>query len=162
MKDFNTLYDAGVISRFHTMRTNQIHTIAHHSWGVAMIVLKIWPDASAKLLKACMFHDLAEVVTGDVPAPTKWSYPRLGTALTEIERIFNTRHGLLAMDELNEMEKWVLRWADMMELVLFARSEQAMGNSFMDEVVARGLHHLSVIRAPTPLARDFLQEFTDE
>jgi 5'-deoxynucleotidase len=155
MRDMTTLYDAGCVQRFHTLRTIQQHSIAHHTWGVCLILLQI-TTPSAQLLAAAMYHDLAEAVTGDIPAPVKWAYPKLDSALREVEEEFDRYHSLIV--DLNDDELECLKWADMLELIMFCRSEMRMGNSLMREVYDRGVSHLVGKQPPTPAAAKLLHE----
>lgn len=149
------LHDAGNVIRFHTVRTIKQTTVAHHSWGVCLILAHIC-DPSANLLKAALYHDLAESVTGDVPATAKWRSPQLCSALASLEAEFDRDNNLTA--QLTEHESYLLKWADMYELVLYAESEILMGNQLFKPILRRGLDYLNQRPAPTLLAQQLLKE----
>ena len=159
MRAIKELYDAGCVQRFHTLRTIQQHTIAHHSWGVALILLKI-TNPSAQLLAAAAYHDLAESITGDVPATAKWAYPELTSAIKLAEDEFDAHHGLIV--DLTDEEAELLKWADMLELIMFARSEMDLGNKTMRDVFKRGIKYLYDRTAPSPEAEQLLKDLTYE
>jgi len=102
------------------------------------------------------FHDLAEVSSGDVPAPVKWAYPKLDKALKAVEDDFNEEQGLSM--ELTESEAKLLKWADMLELVMFSSREILMGNRLFTPIRYRGLAYLGKMGFPTESARQLYQK----
>lgn len=50
-------------------------TVGSHSGRVALIILHFWPDASADLLRAALYHDLAESIVGDLGPTAKALVP---------------------------------------------------------------------------------------
>ena len=74
MKNFQALYDAGAVKRWHTKLTIKEQDNAAHQWGVAMIVAHIFPGSS-HLLMAALTHDLHEAEAGDIPYPFKRNNP---------------------------------------------------------------------------------------
>jgi 5'-deoxynucleotidase YfbR-like HD superfamily hydrolase len=153
MKNFDTLYEAGRIKRFHTVATHQTQTVAAHTWGVMMIVLKICPEPSLELIRAVTFHDIAECTTGDIPATAKWDYPSLKREAESIEQTFNVAHGIYA--SLTPLEERILKWADMAELVLFCEQEIRLGNQNMQRIWTNGIQYLKRLGYPTPEAEAF-------
>ena len=149
------LHDAGNVIRFHTVRTIKQTTVAHHSWGVCLILAHIC-DPSANLLKAALYHDLAESVTGDVPATAKWRSVPLVIALEQLERRFNTAHDIQA--DLTAEEVELLKWADMLELIMYANQEVSMGNQAFRDIRERGWNYLNAKTPPTAKAYQLLKE----
>lgn len=135
-----TLRDAGAVTRYHTARMLRTQNLAEHSFGVAMIILHVEPTASARLIAAALYHDLAELATGDIPAPVKWDSPELRSVVEAIELRYE-RNMRLDVD-LDDYEKKVLKWADMFELVLWCREEMWLGNSYAFAIMQRGIHYL--------------------
>jgi 5'-deoxynucleotidase YfbR-like HD superfamily hydrolase len=150
---FKELYEAGVTKRFHTKRTIHTQNVAEHSWGVAMILLEICKP-SAMMLHSALTHDLAESVTGDTPATAKWASRELRESLEKLEDSFNRRLGIdygLLPDEAE-----CIKWADMLELIMYCQAEVDMGNLKMEGVVRAGIAYLDARIPPTMEASTFL------
>lgn len=122
-----TLRQAAQVKRSHTVTTIGHQTIAEHSYHVAMLCWEMYDgQPSAELLKAAMFHDLAEISTGDVPATVKWKNNLLKNILEDMEESFNMQYGLVT--ELDEEERLILKYADSLELAFFCVDQIRMGN----------------------------------
>lgn len=155
---FHELYHAGAVKRYHTMRTHETQTLAAHSWGVAMICIAISDDPpSAPLLMYALTHDLAEVETGDIPAPAKWGSREISEALTALEFDFEKRHNIVC--DLSDTELEILQWADTMELIMYCGVELAMGNNFVLPTFNRGKSRLKSYGFPTVRAEDFYNAY---
>lgn len=153
--------DAGATKRYHTARTLRTQSVAEHSFGVAMLIAEVEPNASAELLMAALHHDLAEVATGDIPAPAKWNHPSLKDIIARIEAEYDKEHGT-STDDLSPQELHVLKWCDMMELVLWCLEEYHMGNTYALEIVGRGMEYLLDIGAPTKIAQYIIDDLKGE
>jgi len=139
----------GAVQRFHTMRTIHPQNVAEHSFGVAWLVyLLTGGKPSAALLLAALGHDLAEHVTGDLPAPAKRALG-LGPQFAAAEDAAASAAGLL-LPPLTDDEAKVLKLADTLELVLYCQRELAMGNSRMREIALRGIEYAHELRPLTP------------
>ncbi len=80
---------AGRIRRLHIRPMNgDEQNVAAHTWGVAMILLDLFPDVSREALVFTLRHDVPEVVTGDIPANVKWDNPEIDRALQRREKRF--------------------------------------------------------------------------
>ena len=88
----NEVLAAGRVVRYHAAPVDRKQTVAEHTWGVLAILYEI-TDPSPALIEAAIFHDIAEVYTGDVPAPVK-------KASKQVKQIFDD----LEEDALAEME----------------------------------------------------------
>lgn len=130
MKEIMKLRDAAAVTRWHTMRTQRTQTLAEHSFGVAQLALYIYPQSSAALLSACLWHDLAEYTTGDMPAQVKWRSEAIKNALERLEGEYNREHNLVT--SLTKKEKHILKWCDSMELILWCHEELELGNRHPD------------------------------
>lgn len=125
----NFFRDAGEVKRCHTERTLREQTIAQHSWGVATILLHVYPEASAEMLRAALWHDVSERAIGDIPSPVKWETPTLHAELTALEDRINDRWDIMPV--LDQYQRATLKFCDAFEFYLWAREEMAMGNTFM-------------------------------
>lgn len=125
-----------------------------------MLVAVGFPDASAALLKAALFHDLPEITTGDVPAVAKWINPELKDILQQIEDRFIEAYEL--EQPLTAFELRVLEWCDMMELIMYCMEEVKMGNEYATTPLMNGLGWFHMREAPNDAYELILLDFTRE
>lgn len=118
MKNLHDIQKAGAVVRYHTYQIPVQQTVAHHSWGVAMIILHYHPSPTAGLLRAALYHDTPEFKTGDVPYPAKRDFPDLNRELDKAEESVADDLGTGFWIPGHEVT-W-LKWADMMEAHLWA------------------------------------------
>lgn len=130
----------GDVKRFHTVTMLREHLVSSHSWGVATIILDVYPECSKELLIAALYHDVPEHIVGDMPATTKWRHPELADKLAQAEAQAVAEMGLEMI--LSPYEQKVLKFADMADLVLCCLQEVQLGNRTAAEVVARGIAYL--------------------
>jgi len=156
--NIETFRAAGAITRYHTVRTLRHQSIAEHSWAVTMLVLMVHPTASPELLKAALVHDVAEIVTGDIPATAKWKHPQIKNILDDIEAQFNARYDIDLV--LDPFETQVLKWCDMMELVLWCQEEMELGNRYATPIHTNGVVFLEKLGHPTDRAEELFNAKT--
>lgn len=130
-KQLKALYRGGQVRRFHVHPTVRQQNVAEHTYGVVALVYVLADmRPSPELVLAALLHDTPEQVTGDVPSPTKremrmnWDY---------IEKQIMDRFGLPTV-VLSEEDKRLLKLADIMDGMLFAGREAALGNTALREV----------------------------
>lgn len=138
--DFNTIYRAGTVTRYHTRDMIRQQNIAEHSWGVLAIILHINPSPSVRLVRAAVHHDLPEFITGDLPATLKWQYPELSEKLEMIEN--DTYRSLNIIIDITATEALLLKYADMAELLLHCMREYEMGNLLVSDMLEKGSNFL--------------------
>jgi 5'-deoxynucleotidase YfbR-like HD superfamily hydrolase len=142
MKDTIQFIAAGAeVTRYHTVFTFNNETVGHHSHGVAMMVLMIKPDASASLLKAALYHDLAEQVVGDIPSPAKRRFG-LSERLDKLELSVIEEAGI-ENPVLTDEEARVLKLADIAQGALFCAREIQLGNARLIPVFTRYIIYAS-------------------
>ena len=141
MKDYSrseAVYNhrmAGRIRRLHIKPVNgDEQNIAAHSWGVAMILLDLFPCVSRSCLVFALRHDVPEIVTGDVPANVKWQHPGLQDTLEWIEEGFLERMGWPTDLKDQHEEKTYIRIADRVELLFYCLEQIYMGNLLLIDV----------------------------
>jgi len=140
MKDTIQFIAAGAeVTRYHTVFTFNNETVGHHSHGVAMMVLMMKPDASASLLKAALYHDLAEQVVGDIPSPAKRQFG-LGERLDKLELAVIAEAGI-ENPKLTDEEARMLKLADIAQGALFCARELSLGNKRMRRIFDRYLSY---------------------
>ena len=138
--DIDSLFVAGDVRRCHALRALTESTVASHSWGVTALVVALFPDdVSVNLLKAALFHDIGEHVTGDIPTTMKWRLPPTANdAIDRLER--EARVAIIGADpmiHLSYRDKLILKLCDMVEFGKFVEKEIKMGNSELIKVQKR-------------------------
>jgi 5'-deoxynucleotidase YfbR-like HD superfamily hydrolase len=131
-------WSSGKVQRMHALPTLRHQSLAEHQWGVAYLMLALFPDCPASLLKAAMTHDMGEYAAGDIPAPVLWGNPELVKSVEKLETDF--REAVLVTDEyqnLSEEEKKLLEVFDRLEFCLTCRREKAMGNTLLSSAFSR-------------------------
>lgn len=146
----------GDVKRFHTVTMHREHLVSSHSWGVATLILHVIPEPSLNLIKAALWHDVAEQATGDMPATTKWANPALAAALADVEESVEEELGLFVV--LNEYERWLLKFFDMADLVLACLQEYHLGNREALVIAKRGVEYLMNKGSPCSECTDFIVE----
>ncbi len=96
-----------------------LQTNADHAGGMCALAIDLWPDASADLLKACILHDAAECVTGDMPRLAKKDFPDLGRHIAEIEDCVNEENGWMIQTDTEDTAR--LDFLDNLEPYLFVK-----------------------------------------
>lgn len=150
----------GPVERMHTTPHLGSYSVASHSWGVALIILAIQPDASASLLKAALLHDIHERYLGDLPAQAKWRNPGLRDAFDAACATVDTQLGVMGI-ELTREERNLLAVADSIDLLLWAYDQEALGNSSARRVAERLYDHFEVMRGEHRISKqagDFIDQ----
>lgn len=118
--------EAGEVRRCHTMRIIGEYNVAQHSFNMVTMLLAFHPEASSELIKACLYHDLPERLTGDIPATAKWANIVSAEILERNEKAILKGVGCSYMLTVDET-KW-LRSMDIFELYLFCLDQHMLGN----------------------------------
>jgi 5'-deoxynucleotidase len=140
-----------LINRWPLMRNVRTENVSEHSLQVAFVahalaVIKnkkfngdVNPERIALL---AMYHDVSEVITGDLPTPTKYYNPQITVEYKKIEKI--AQHKLLNMlpeelqddfktliddDFYSEAEKNIVKQADALCAYLKTIEELSAGNN---------------------------------
>lgn len=124
-------YKAGRVKRLHCIPTVNAHTIAQHTYGALLIGLHFCETMvgranPANVMKALLYHDIPEVVTGDIPAPVKRRSETVKHAVMLIEQEFNEKFNIFV--ELTDVEQRIVKAADSLDLAFNALHEREMGN----------------------------------
>lgn len=128
------IFDGGAVKRFHTWPIVGQQTVAEHSWGVLAVIDWLYEDASAKLLRAAIHHDVSEFWTGDVPFQVKRLKPEIKTALIDMEEHHCAALNIIDMD-LDEEDRRRLKVADYVECMFFCIAQKNLGNQRMNLVM---------------------------
>lgn len=127
----------GGVERCHIIPHIGSYNNAAHSWGVAMLMLQLWPEDFPRLAAYCICHDVPEAWVGDIPAHTKQRLPALGAALQELEDEVFTRLQLPSENELVGEDRLKLKACDALELYLWALEEIDQSNRHASEIVVK-------------------------
>lgn len=114
------------VKRWHTICVGREQTVAGHSHRVTTLAIEIAHRAgieiTADFICAAMFHDAAEDIFGDIPAPAKTEYGAYAEPEFSIEPHFNMQPSNLSR------EHWMaIKVADLLESWLFLY-ENAVGS----------------------------------
>lgn len=107
------LLESGDVERFHQCTGMTKQKLSEHQWGVALLIQKFFPDCHKHVILAALTHDSAELVTGDIPATTKWSVPEIRSLLEKMEQEVELEWGVDFA--LSKYEKYMLKSCDMIE-----------------------------------------------
>jgi hypothetical protein len=128
------------VRRFHTKRLIGEQNLGHHSFGVVSLILILHPNPTISLIRAALWHDMAEQYIGDVPSPALRADSEYGTVYESLERDYLSKNLQLHMHSLAFEEHCWLWSVDKLECLLYSREQVQLGNSlFID--TCRILHH---------------------
>ena len=165
------------IRRWGLMRSVMPENDAEHSLQVAMIAHAIaimGRDRYGRqvdpehVLALGVYHDVSEVITGDMPTPVKYQTDELRRSYKDVERMANERvlsmlpEGLrpayvpyLSVPE--DYDRQLLKAADSISAYLKCLEEKRAGNREFDaagESIRKGLSQIEL-----PEVQDFIREF---
>lgn len=140
-----------LINRWPLMRNVRTENVSEHSLQVAFVahalaIIKnkyfdgqVNPERIALL---AMYHDASEVITGDLPTPTKYYNPQITTEYKKIEKIAQNKlinmlpqelqddfRPLIDDDFYDETEKNIVKQADALCAYLKTIEELSAGNN---------------------------------
>lgn len=130
-------FRGGDVKRFHTHPTIGSQTVAEHSWGVCVVLMRLYPDCSMQLLQTAVTHDVTEAETGDIPFLVKRLHPEVKTVFDKIEHhqesILNIAHNC----DLSDEDRRRLKVADYVESMIYCVRQAELGSRTMTMVVDR-------------------------
>ncbi len=151
MFNFNALLSRmKYIPRWSLMRQSTNEDVAQHTAEVAITAHSLCLLAnnkfggkvnSEKVAVCALYHDVSEILTGDLPTPVKYNNPQIQTAYKEVEklalkRLCNTAHHdiqkdlmmYMTADNLTYYEKKLLKAADKLCALTKCIEELQSGN----------------------------------
>lgn len=165
------------IRRWGLMRSVMPENDAEHSLQVAMIahaIAILGRDRYGRqvnpehVLALGVYHDVSEVITGDMPTPVKYQTDELRRSYKDVERMANER--LLSMlpegmrpayvtylSAPADYDRQILKAADSISAYLKCLEEKRAGNREFDaagQSIRRGLEEIEL-----PEVQDFIREF---
>lgn len=162
MGEFIEAWRSGQVVRKHTMENIRAENIAEHTWGVVLLLIIAWPNAPARVIKMAHVHDNGERATGDMPGPTKWANPTLGSEMDRLERqhIMDTlpKHLCDEYSAMSETDWAVIEFFDRAEFCVSMSRERRLGNTYameyfnrsFDKMVATYQEHSENFEAKDP------------
>lgn len=153
------IFKGGKSKRFHTESVLQEQDIAAHSFGVAWCCEIITGGkASKNLIMAALAHDLAEHKVGDMPSPAKRKYD-IGNRLSVVEEGLLLEQRLAYYNDLTQEEEKVLKFADLLDGLLYCYKEKMLGNNFIDEAYQNFYSYLHQMNPPEySFVRDIMED----
>ncbi len=167
------------ITRWGLMRNTIAENISEHSLETAFIahLLAIYRnvrfggniDAERCALLA-MYHDVTEIITGDLPTPVKYYNPEIRSEYDKVEKMAEKKMLSCLPDDLreyyrplfspseNEAELWTLvKAADKLSALIKCTEERQMGNQDFIEAEKATLESIQKMKLPE--ADEFIREF---
>lgn len=157
------------ISRWGLMRNLRYENIAEHSLDTAILAHLLCElrnvrfggnvDPSKAVLYA-VFHDVPEIITGDLPTPVKYSNPAISEAYKQVEAdavetllkgVPEDLRGKYAeiFDEENDIEvRKLVKAADKISALIKCLEERASGNTDFIEAERATLESLKAMNLP--------------
>tara|TARA_R110000823_G_scaffold154417_1_gene285290 strand:- start:655 stop:1176 length:522 start_codon:yes stop_codon:yes gene_type:complete len=132
--------NGGNVKRYHTIPIIREQNNAAHSWGVAVLFDQLWGVKSMNGVRASLYHDCAEYLTGDLPAPIKKSSKEVTKVIKQLEDDFNAELDI-AID-INKEDQVKVKFCDCLEGALFCLEELEMGNKMIINVFSRYMEYL--------------------
>jgi 5'-deoxynucleotidase YfbR-like HD superfamily hydrolase len=122
--------EASHVERVHTIPHYGSYTVGQHCYDMLSLLFVLHDNPSVRLIKAIMFHDLAERWTGDIPAPAKHASNEFHLDIIGLEERIKNSIDIFKDDEMltKEEQNWLIT-LDKLELLLWAKDQVAMGNS---------------------------------
>ncbi len=171
-----------LIQRWNLMRSNIKEDLMQHSASVAIfgqalgIIRNTLYGGNVdvdKIASLALYHDTAEVVSGDLPTPVKYYSAGIKGAYSEIEQAINQRllqslpaelreayGGYIEPDENCEEYK-IMKIADKLSAYIKCSEERLLGNREFDKAFGRLQKVLDETKADYPELAYFLDNFMD-
>jgi 5'-deoxynucleotidase YfbR-like HD superfamily hydrolase len=122
MIDIKAVYDSGFVQRYaqNPKMAWAGQTLGHHQWGVAVLLLALFPDeANLALVWEALHHDAGEMGSAEVSYPAKRKHKALAGAAADAEWEERFQMGVPEA-VLAERETAMLKLCDRLESLLFA------------------------------------------
>ena len=168
------LFRMKYIRRWALMRNLKEETLSEHSLETAFIahcLAVIENRRFGAIAVAALFHDAAEVITGDLPTPVKYYNNEIKTAYKEIEaaaeqKLIDLLPADLREDFLpichpdSETERYV-KAADKLSALIKCREELALGNREFEAAAAASEQAITALglRAADVFLEEFMPAF---
>lgn len=129
-----TVRNAGDVIRYHTRKVINRQDVANHTWNVMRIYTERYGIPRAEVYAHILYHDVAEVITGDIPFQIKRNMPQMKQASDAAEEYAMWKLGI-DYSKLTEQEAHQVKVCDLVEMHEYARAEIAHGNTMAWDIV---------------------------
>lgn len=113
--------EGGGVKRHHTYKVMGEDTVGNHTFNMLNLLLALHPEPSGNLIKAVLWHDIAERFVGDTPSPVKKAFPAIKKALKDAEGIIDEKLGIKV--ELSKEDDAWLHGVDKVEYYLWLHEQ---------------------------------------
>ncbi|MBR2334352.1 MAG: 5'-deoxynucleotidase [Clostridia bacterium] len=171
------------IARWSLMRTNVREDLMQHSasvaiFGQALAIIKneiFGGDVDVdKVASLALYHDTAEVLSGDMPTPVKYYNESMKNAYAEIEDVINVKLIGSLPDELKltyaqylqpnveSAEYKLMKVADKLSAYVKSLEERHSGNHDFDKAFVTLGESIEKLKKEYPELKYFMDNFLDE
>lgn len=176
---FSMLSRMKYIDRWALMRNTSKENVSEHSLQVAFFAHALGVIKNKRfggnvdcdrLAVIAMFHDVSEIITGDLPTPVKYYNPQIKTAYKEVEDVAVQKllsylpddlkeeySPLLCKNDEDEYLYKLVKSADKLSALAKCIEEEKMGNSDFSDAKESILSSIEKIELPE--VKVFLNEF---
>ena len=161
MKHFE-LIRSGLVRRWHANAdlAHSGETNGHHQWVVASIILSMHPSPSLVLLSEALWHDVGELIAGDLPAPFKDANPEMATAHAMFE--LGCRTEICGPGKISDLDSKWLSFADRLAAYLWMLTNAPHCRFRRDWIGACDyLIDLSVVLGVSDVASKLIEDFKE-
>ena len=167
------------INRWSLMRNTSTETLSQHSHEVAAVAYVLCVIGNKRYGKSYnaeraallgLYHDMPEIVTGDLPTPVKYFNPEIKEAYKKVEAVASEKLLATLPDDLrdafdflfNEKESDAALWkivkaADKLSALIKCIEERKAGNMEFSKAEASTLESIKDMNMPE--AEDFVKDF---
>ena len=119
--------EASMIERGHIIPHHGTYSNGFHQYNATAMLLVLHPEPSHRLIRAIMFHDVAERFVGDTPYTAKQTFPYLKESLQGAESSVDHILGINETLSLPE-QQWLVA-LDMLEFFMWCNDQINLGNT---------------------------------
>ena len=169
-----------LIARWSLMRSTTKEDLMQHAAHVAIVgqALGIIRNTyfggnvdTDKIAALALYHDTAEVVSGDLPTPIKYYSPRIKSAYSEIEDVINgklleslppemaEKYDEYIRPDTDTIEYKLMKVADKVSAYIKCIDERLSGNKEFDTAFRRLQKQLDTLMPEYPELKFFLDNF---
>ena len=169
-----------LIARWSLMRSTTKEDLMQHAAHVAIVgkALGIIRNTyfggnvdTDKIAALALYHDTAEVVSGDLPTPIKYYSPRIKSAYSEIEDVINgklleslppemaEKYAEYIRPDTDTIEYKLMKVADKVSAYIKCIDERLSGNKEFDTAFRRLQKQLDTLMPEYPELKFFLDNF---